>query len=74
MNGQRDKGQRGEEGGEKGRPKKKLWVQGLMMGPEAMADSVATPVKTTLKRRLQWVNSSFICEATMERPGWLKRL
>ena len=30
--------------------KKKLWVQGLMMGPEAMADSVATPVKTLSKR------------------------
>ena len=45
---------RGEEGSEKGRPKKKLWVQGLMMGPEAMADSVATPAKTTLKRRLQF--------------------
>ena len=54
MNGQRDEGQRRGEGreGEKERnktKKKKLWVQGLMMGPEAMADRVATPVKTMPK-------------------------
>ena len=54
MNGQRDEGQRGGEGreGEKERnktKKKKLWVQGLMMIPEAMADRVATPVKTMPK-------------------------
>ena len=35
--------------GEKERNKKKLWVQGLMMGPEAMADRVAKPAKTMPK-------------------------
>ena len=54
VNGQRDEGQRGEERreGEKQNQKKKLWVQGLMMGPEAMADSVATPVKTMPKHAI----------------------
>ena len=43
MNGQRDKGQRGEEGGEGGKTKKKVVGSGFDDGTEAMADSVATP-------------------------------
>ena len=52
---ERAEGQRAERRGGKGRredQKKKLWVQGLMMGPEAMADSVATPVKTMPKHAI----------------------
>ena len=58
---ERAEGQMGREErreGEKERNKKKLWVQGLMMGPEAMADSVATPAKTTLKYRKMFTTSS----------------
>ena len=40
---------KGREGEEQNQQKKKLWVQGLMMGPEAMADRVAKPAKTMPK-------------------------